>query len=51
MTAPGNEDRDLKRQRSNAVKTAWVLAVIAVAIFAAFVLSGVLGTPTPRSMN
>ncbi len=36
-------ERDLKKQRSNAVRTAWVLAVIAVIIFAAFVLSGVFG--------
>lgn len=37
------EQRDLRRRRSNAVRTAWVLAVIALIIFAAFVLSGVLG--------
>jgi len=35
--------RDLRRQRSNAVRTAWALAVVVLLIFAAFVLSGVLG--------
>ena len=35
---------DIKAQRKRAVKTAWVLAIIAALIFAAFVLSGVLGT-------
>ena len=33
---------DLKAQRRRAVKTAWALAAVAVAIFTAFVLSGVL---------
>ena len=39
------EDRDLRRQRSNAVRTAWALAAIALLIFLVFVLSGVLGEP------
>lgn len=43
MTGKHDEDQDLRRQRSNAVRTAWVLAAIAAAIFVAFVLSGVLG--------
>lgn len=50
MTEPSRdkEQRDIGRQRSNAVRTAWVLAVIVLVIFAAFVLSGVIGTaPTP----
>lgn len=34
---------DLKRQRAQAVKTAWVLGFIAVAIFAAFFGSAVIG--------
>lgn len=38
-----DERRDLDRQRSNAVKTAWALAAIALLIFAMFVLSGVMG--------
>jgi uncharacterized membrane protein len=37
---PANELRD---QRARAVKTAWVLAVVAVAIFTAFVGSAVMG--------
>lgn len=37
------KQRNLSRQRSNAVRTAWALAAIALIIFAAFVLSGVLG--------
>ena len=45
MTVNPDEERDLRRQRSNAVRTAWVLAAIAAAIFVAFVLSGVLGQP------
>jgi len=32
-----------KQRRSRAVKTAWVLAIIAASIFVAFILSGVLG--------
>ena len=42
MQMAGRED--IKAQRKRAVKTAWVLAIIAALIFAAFVLSGVLGT-------
>jgi hypothetical protein len=38
-SAPRN---DLQAQRRRAVKTAWLLAVIAAGIFTAFVLSGVL---------
>ena len=36
---------DLRRRRSNAVRTAWILAAVAAGIFAAFVLSGVFGEP------
>jgi len=44
MTSPTkNETGDLKRQRLNAVRTAWVLAAIAAVIVVAVVLSGVLG--------
>ena len=35
--------QELKEQRNRAVKTAWVLAVIAFLIFLSFILSGVLG--------
>ena len=37
------EGPDVEQQRSRAVVTAWILAGLAVAIFVAFVLSGVLG--------
>jgi len=39
MTQP----RDIEQRRARAVRTAWVLAVVVVMIFTAFVLSGVLG--------
>ena len=34
---------DIRQRRSRAVRTAWVLGVVAFLIFLAFVLSGVLG--------
>jgi hypothetical protein len=34
----------MQQQRAKAVITAWVLAVIAVAIFVGFILSGVLAS-------
>lgn len=37
------EQQQVDRRRSQAVKTAWILAVIAGLIFVAFILSGVLG--------
>jgi hypothetical protein len=38
MAASGN----MREQRKKALKTAWVLAIVAALIFVAFVLSGVL---------
>jgi len=41
-----NEDiqsRELQRKRARAVKTAWILGFIAVAIFATFIGSAVIG--------
>jgi len=35
---------DIRDRRNRAVKTAWALAIVAVLIFIAFILSGVLGT-------
>jgi len=35
---------DLNAQRKRAVKTAWLLAIVATLIFFAFILSGVLGS-------
>ena len=37
------QSRELQRKRARAVKTAWVLGFIAVAIFAAFIGSAVIG--------
>jgi len=37
-------ERDLQEQRKRAVKTAWVLAAIAILIFLAFIFSGVQGS-------
>ena len=38
-----HEPAELQRKRANAVKTAWVLGIIAVAIFATFIGSAVIG--------
>ena len=38
------QQNDLKAQRARAVKTAVALAVVALLIFVAFILSGVLGS-------
>ena len=35
---------DIRNRRNRAVKTAWVLGIIAVIIFVAFILTGVLGS-------
>lgn len=47
-TDPGiaimEEQQILERRRARVVRTAWVLAIIAGAIFVAFILSGVLGS-------
>ena len=37
------QSTELKRQRIKAQKTAWVLGFIAVAIFAAFIGSAIIG--------
>ena len=34
---------DLNRRRARALRTAWLLAALAASIFAAFVLTGVVG--------
>ncbi|MEJ8567510.1 hypothetical protein [Elongatibacter sediminis] len=36
------EQRDIAKQRSRAVVTAWILAAVAAGIFAAYVLAAVL---------
>lgn len=38
------KNHNMQERRNRAVKTAWVLALIALAIFIAFILSGVLGS-------
>ena len=43
MTEHSTKQKDLGQQRSRAVRTAWVLAGFALAIFAAFILSAVVG--------
>ena len=35
---------DMKDRRNRAVRTAWLLAIVAVVIFITFILSGVLGS-------
>jgi hypothetical protein len=42
-TGPDLSNEELKRRRRNALRTAWVLAAVAAAIFATFFLSGVIG--------
>jgi hypothetical protein len=37
------EKDKMKAQRTGAIRTAWQLAAVAVLIFLAFILSGVLG--------
>ncbi|WP_281349572.1 hypothetical protein [Pseudoxanthomonas kalamensis] len=43
MTAPVRPDDDLAVRRKRAVRTALVVGAIAVGIYLAFILSGVLG--------
>ena len=40
LTGPGN----IEERRKRAVRTAWLLGLVAALIFIAFILSGVLGT-------
>ena len=42
MRAAMNQD-DLQHKRARAVRTAWVLAVVAAAIFVGFILTGITG--------
>jgi len=43
MTAPGDHNQDTARRRKGVARTAWVVGAIALAIYLAFILSGVLG--------
>jgi hypothetical protein len=38
-----NEEQQIVQRRKNAVRTAWLMAAVAVIIFVLFILSGVLG--------
>ena len=38
-----NQSSELQRKRAQAVKTAWILGFIALAIFATFIGSAVIG--------
>ncbi len=44
MTVDMTQQDSISNKRKRAVRTAWVLAVIAALIFVAFILSGVLGS-------
>ncbi|UWX03943.1 hypothetical protein H1235_16615 [Pseudoxanthomonas sp. NC8] len=45
MTAPTDRNQDNAAQRrKGVVRTAWVVGAIALAIYVAFILSGVLGS-------
>jgi len=37
------DSRELEQRRAAAYRTAWILAAVAFAIFAAFIASGVMG--------
>lgn len=42
MSGTQRDEMQLKRKR--AVKTAWLLAAVAITVFVAFLLSGILGS-------
>ena len=42
MTSPTHNQDETARRRKGVVRTAWVVGAIAVAIYVAFILSGVL---------
>ena len=42
MTSPTHNQDQAARRRKGVVRTAWVVGAIAVAIYVAFILSGVL---------
>ncbi|MFT5139352.1 MAG: hypothetical protein ACI9CB_000996 [Rhodothermales bacterium] len=42
MVTPSESDA-LQKQRSNAARTAWKLAIVAMVIFGIFIMSGVIG--------
>ena len=44
MTAPTDHNQDNARRRKAVVRTAWIVGAIALVIYVAFILSGVLGS-------
>lgn len=40
----GTQQNELQARRKRAVKTAWLLAAVAITVFVAFLLSGILGS-------
>ncbi|GAB3512049.1 hypothetical protein MNQ95_05475 [Pseudoxanthomonas daejeonensis] len=43
MTAPSNHNQDSTQRRKGVARTAWIVGIIAIAIYVGFILSGVLG--------
>jgi len=44
MTAPTDHNQDNARRRKAVARTAWIVGAIALVIYVAFILSGVLGS-------
>ena len=44
MTLPPTDQADLAQRRKRAVRTAWIVAGIAIAVYVLFILSGVLAS-------
>ncbi|MBO9716225.1 MAG: hypothetical protein J7507_05310 [Pseudoxanthomonas sp.] len=44
MTAPTDHNQDNARRRKGVVRTAWIVGAIALVVYLAFILSGVLGS-------
>jgi|GEM_PF-520204 len=42
MTAPSDHNQDNAQRRKGVARTAWTIGLVAVAIYVAFILSGVL---------
>lgn len=40
----GTQQDDMQAKRKRAVKTAWLLAAVAITVFVAFLLTGILGS-------
>jgi hypothetical protein len=42
MTAPTDHNQDSAQRRKGVVRTAWIVGLLALAVYVAFILSGVL---------